>query len=829
MRHILQWIFVFAAALASVFTLQSCGLEEPFPGPQSGISEGTVEFVARPAGYNNHDVTTKADGDFDDAEIHNAFLILFNKEGKRILFEEINIDDDGHLTAITDRALGEVVACVLANVPESFAKGIIGPTNPGDGEPDQYINTAVLKDLTYNHSISKIVGVPLLNLNGRQVACIPMYGTTGLIDLSKTSSAIPVTLSRLFSKITVKLKLEVELGNENYQNTLEQSINYKLNSWTLYNIPNKVKLTTAEDDEDNQSAWIKETNPFSTGITVSVNKTIRNKDADTEYSFDFYAPEYFLDPIDNPSADQRNKPKNFHSDTKPIYVHLAGEYNAYLVTTATINYNVYLGRDHIDDFSLERNVHYTNTLTILGVNENADPETTQGEVDHRVTSSTIINPVAKSGTAANCYVISKTGEWSFPAYKGAYNDLNKAVACEGGEYVEIIANKAQYEQTDVSKISISKLTYDKETNMVSFNVDKIKVLGREIDVVPNGNVVIALKDVNHEIIWSWHLWFVTDFDGSDESGWAQMKDEQLSESVYMIDRNLGAVEENGIGCYYRYGRKEPFISDDYKGGGKNGNYTWVLLDENDNEIDGGKSVYDPCPPGYRVPTNVWVSGKGKSGTTKSIFNYNSEIQYPYSGFLKSDKKSTLTSAPIADKETTSTDFTREHSDASTSREEPGGFKYPKTRKKTTDTYYYSNFKYKTSGTRYFGYYWSSSSELNSFYYEFAETSAGIIVDRVDIISYDVKKITIVETQKKESMFGSWQTTNTEELEPEYYSENYSANFYNMDWPRQLCSHEKNKGTVNSFEGHYYKFDSNDPDYPDSDSGLQVRCLSENRR
>mgnify|MGYP003515220062 FL=1 len=74
-------LYIFAAALASVFTLQSCGLEEPFPGPQSGISEGTVEFVARPAGYNNHDVTTKADGDpltFEDDEIHNASLLVFN-------------------------------------------------------------------------------------------------------------------------------------------------------------------------------------------------------------------------------------------------------------------------------------------------------------------------------------------------------------------------------------------------------------------------------------------------------------------------------------------------------------------------------------------------------------------------------------------------------------------------------------------------------------------------------------------------------------------------------------------------------------------------------
>ena len=212
MRHILQWIFVFAAALAALFTLQSCGLEEPFPGPQDCISEGSVEFVVRPVSFNDHDVATKADGDFDDAAIHNAFIILFNAEGKRILFEEINIEDS-QLSMRIDRSLGNVTACVLANVPASFAKGIIGTTNPGGASANQYLNTAVL-DLTYNSSASDILGVPVLDLDNNTstsaVPCIPMVGQTdGPINLTTANPVIQIDLTRLFAKVSVELTLNI--------------------------------------------------------------------------------------------------------------------------------------------------------------------------------------------------------------------------------------------------------------------------------------------------------------------------------------------------------------------------------------------------------------------------------------------------------------------------------------------------------------------------------------------------------------------------------------------------------------------------------------------
>ena len=104
----------------ALFGLQSCGLEEPYFGPQKDPSAGVVEFIARPASYHSHDVTTKADGNpstFEDAEILNAFLLVFNEAGQRLLCEEINLTTEegglaseyGQLSVKIDRSLGSNV------------------------------------------------------------------------------------------------------------------------------------------------------------------------------------------------------------------------------------------------------------------------------------------------------------------------------------------------------------------------------------------------------------------------------------------------------------------------------------------------------------------------------------------------------------------------------------------------------------------------------------------------------------------------------------------------------------------------------------------------
>ena len=614
MRHILQWIFVFAAALASVFTLQSCGLEEPFNTPQTSVTEGVVELVARPVSYNNHEVSTKAAGDFNDAAIHNAFLILFNKDGQRILFEEINTTD-GQLSAKIDRGLSEVTACILANVPADFARGITGLES---------LNTAVL-DLKYDYSKSGILGVPILDLDedNKAVPCIPMFGqTNGTINLSNANSVIGIDLTRLFAKITVDLSLNVNLDNAG--DVLIGSATYfELSYCNLKNMPQKVRLV----ESDSQSDWYNDKDSF---IDLSGGpRSLRVYNRNSSATFTFYAPEYYLNSIDKPSTDEKQKPNNVKSGTYPIYLFLNGTYSQYSFNSTKLEYKVYLGRNEYSDFSLARNVNYINYLNITGIN-NHDGEGAV-EVDYRVTTTIINNPVAKEGKSANCYIIAAEGEYSFPAYKGAYNDLTDAVLCNRETAKELVVAK----NDNSNNILLSGLDYNPDQNMISFKIE-------EFD---GGNVVIELKNKDGSTEWSWHLWCnkestLSQILPGDLGAWGKLNNHTYPNGSIMMDRNLGASSTSATGLYYKYGSKNPFIADDYYGGGSNGSATW--------QAD-GKAVNDPCPPGYRVPSsNVWkgfTPTKEHSSTSNAFIFWKENtgdgnllddiyVYYPYAGYLE---------------------------------------------------------------------------------------------------------------------------------------------------------------------------------------------------
>lgn len=696
MRHILQWIFVFAAALASVFTLQSCGLEEPFPGPQDGISEGTVEFVARPAGYNNHDVTTKADGDpltFEDDEIHNAFLLVFNEAGQRLLCEEINLTTEegglaskyGQLSVKIDRSLGtNVNACILANVPVNFARGITGTRNPNnnpnltDGSANAYLNTAVL-DFTYSNS-ANVMATPAVDLDSNtstaSVPCIPMFGPLTSINLSSAPAAVQVELKRLFAKVSVDLSLAVNLGDEGWNDVINAATYFDLNDFYLYNMPTKVRLM---EDTTGESAWIKTKSAFSSSIKGAKDKLqndrVYNNNASSKIVFDFYVPEYYLNSKANPYTDEKQKPNNIQAGTYPIYLFLDATYSQYSLNSTYLQYKIYLGRDAHSDFSLARNVNYINYLRITGIDNHDGKGGQYVELDHRVTTEIINNPVAKEGMSANCYIAARTGEYHFPAYKGAYNDLTLAALCEGDENSTVV----ELANDNPNGIVLSELKYDPDQNMIMFNIKSIA----------DGNVVIALKNGNDTIEWSWHLWCNTQswWEGMLNTDWGELKSQTYPNGSIMMDRNLGASSTTSAGLYYTYGSKKPFIKDDYKGGGTNGPETWNT---------GGKAINDPCPPGYRVPeTSVWNGFTPTDKHSNNGYVYYTDIRYPYSG--------SVVNKDIV--KTTSEDITKVHE---------GEIKYKYELWTRTDRKY-RNVKFNVTVTVAYGCIWGSDGYLKYAY------------------------------------------------------------------------------------------------------------------
>ena len=240
-----------------------------------------------------------------------------------------------------------------------------------------------------------------------------------------------------------------------------------------------------------------------------------------------------------------------------------------------------------------------------------------------------------------------------------------------------------------------------------------------------GNALLALKASDGTILWSWHIWVVEDGNAPTDQtytaceGQPTFMDRNLGATSNEYDNRYS------IGLYYQYGRKDPFVirtdaftvtkSGDYYTAdveitdvevrsSDNSNMSWTIKNpstrivhtntasgnppkgfnnwleptaeiENNwgspgvvasvadcNKSKGGyKTIYDPCPAGYRVPDYYYftglttnngtgVSGKGVKFTvadgveavyplpgTLSVGTYNSVVgkgafYYNYRGF-----------------------------------------------------------------------------------------------------------------------------------------------------------------------------------------------------
>ena len=211
--------------------------------------------------------------------------------------------------------------------------------------------------------------------------------------------------------------------------------------------------------------------------------------------------------------------------------------------------------------------------------------------------------------AANCYIVSKAGAYSFDADKIGIGEFGLV---EGANF--------HTTNTAITPSSAELLWEDRNgvITAVSYKDKRISFLatGQE------GNAVIAAKDNAGNIIWSWHIW-VTD---------------QPAEQVYvnekgtftMLDRNIGATRaDRGTGEEYRqseglryqWGRKDPYAQNKYNYASTqlsisesiqlpttlaHGNYPWAKDWDRNFWSPSQKTIYDPCPVGYRVPAmDVW--------------------------------------------------------------------------------------------------------------------------------------------------------------------------------------------------------------------------------
>ena len=225
--------------------------------------------------------------------------------------------------------------------------------------------------------------------------------------------------------------------------------------------------------------------------------------------------------------------------------------------------------------------------------------------------------LSAAGTA-NSYIVTAPGIYKLPAVKGNSQDP------AGNVFDATILWESYNNAEAVTKNSVVKAV-DFEDNWLYLEMP---------ETLTPGNALIAAKDVNDRIIWSWHIWVPATTIATNRYGLALAP---------MMDRNLGAlvaatagsdpVDIQSLGLIYEWGRKDPFPGPKAINSGSAATLageaptvgraaisiaesiaaptTFVTMDnagwsvETDADLwtaEGAKNIYDPCPPGYKVPT-----------------------------------------------------------------------------------------------------------------------------------------------------------------------------------------------------------------------------------
>ena len=244
--------------------------------------------------------------------------------------------------------------------------------------------------------------------------------------------------------------------------------------------------------------------------------------------------------------------------------------------------------------------------------------------------------LSSSGTA-NCYIVSKAGMSRFPTVKG-----NSRVSV--GEVVSVDVLWESFGTSTVPSVgSLIKSAFYNDGYVV-FETPSL---------FNEGNAVIAAKDASGKILWSWHIWL------TDEPG----KCVYANNAGIMMDRNLGATsatpgEAGALGLLYQWGRKDPFlgsssISSDVEAKStiswpspvsssssrgtigyavehpttfityNDSNYDWYYTGSSSTDNtrwQSEKTLYDPCPAGWRVPDG---GSNGNSVWQKAGFDHQS--------------------------------------------------------------------------------------------------------------------------------------------------------------------------------------------------------------
>ena len=267
--------------------------------------------------------------------------------------------------------------------------------------------------------------------------------------------------------------------------------------------------------------------------------------------------------------------------------------------------------------------------------------------------------------SANSYIVAAAGDYKFPTVKG-----NSTTSVGAVSQVRILWESVGTSVAPAQKELISATGYKDGYAYIEVP-----------SAYKEGNAVVAAYDSSNKILWSWHIWLTND--NIAEITYA-------NEAGVMMDRNLGALSADvnsplALGLFYQWGRKDPFlgsasisqpvyaaatrhlkvtvnteetsnlaftVANPHKFVLGNANKDWLA--SKDNSLwAASKTMYDPCPAGWRVPEGGYNGGLGESAMQDGIWakaGFTRQGRTPFADG-DSDKLGKVFAAPFCTPET----------------------------------------------------------------------------------------------------------------------------------------------------------------------------------
>lgn len=532
----------------------------PDTGAESGKDTESGRGIASPRPFHTEFMQSGTPRLTRDAatQFTNTWILQFDASGRNVLCRNIGTvdgDTDIHTSLITG---DDQTIWVIGNGPETLTR----PATLTDFEGPEYFTTE----------------------NYTEADVIPLTGKVSGITVNSYGEL--VTADR--TPVTVALKRIAAVLSLTCSTTLT---GYSITSVELFNAPEKMYYAYENKSGDVRAGALAAQVVSGNTYTWFLGENLRGDGGST-------------------SQEQRYAAKAPVSSTY-IRITLRSE-DGY----ETATYDIYPGENMTDNYDIARNWDYIYTTTISKTGDDIAS-------DLRTTINGF--PIDLTMFPSNSYIM-EPGK----AYK-----LRIDIKGEG--------------QTETAGQSIS-LTNDIDNLFIMWQeqpgmVVQYKLLSSGVGLIRlkagiEGNIMLLGRKGTNIHVWSWHLWVI-------EGGSASIGT-YTTNGITGMDRNMGALtpalgNDNAIGVVYEWGRKDPFpgpvsvtsstkrtlydinnnisVLDQYIGPQSMifsiEHPNWYIY-QTDQWLsgtigdlwgsDGAKTIFDPCPRGWRVPkdTQIWA-------------------------------------------------------------------------------------------------------------------------------------------------------------------------------------------------------------------------------